>query len=419
MENSAFDRIVGYEGIKEELQQIIDMMLNPSIYKRLGAKLPHGILLIGQAGTGKTTLCEAFIEEAQTYSITLRKNSSDGDFVEKITKAFQDAKEKETAIILLDDLDKFANEDENHSDADEYVAVQSGIDSVKDNNVLVLATVNNPRKLPKSLIRAGRFDREIKMPMPTDREAEKILEYYMADKEIDPTVNKEDIVKMVGGNVAAVMESIINNAAIMAGAERCEQIRMKHIVNAVLRRQYNCADDKAIVDAEELEMRALHEAGHATVALALGEDVGFVSIADSEQYESGGFIHMAKPIKRRPNDVMICLAGKAACELYLPHTASGCSNDLMRAMTMLMRGITDNGTSGLFLLDGGELGCSSFDKLQETAVKAALERYLSESRDILLAERKLLVALKNALMDKKTLLYSDIKKLVEANKSTF
>ena len=163
MENSAFDRIVGYDTIKEELQQIIDMMLNPSIYKRLGAKLPHGILLIGQAGTGKTTLCEAFIEEAQTYSITLRKNSSDGDFVEKITKAFQDAKEKGTAIILLDDLDKFANEDENHSDADEYVAVQSGIDSVKDNNVLVLATVNNPRKLPKSLIRAGRFDREIKM----------------------------------------------------------------------------------------------------------------------------------------------------------------------------------------------------------------------------------------------------------------
>ena len=412
MEHCAFDNIVGYEGIKEELRQVIDMIDNPQFYEKLGAKLPRGILLIGAPGTGKTTLCQAFMKEAGLYPITLRKNSSDGDFVKEITTAFSKAKEQGSAIILLDDLDKFANEDESHSDAEEYVAVQAGIDWVKDSRVIVLATVNNPRKLPKSLTRAGRFDRQIKLPMPSAAESEEILSYYMADKPFDPSINTEDIVKMVGGNVAAVMESILNDAAIMAGAERCEYICQKHIVNAVLRREYDGFDSAEVMDEEEMRCRAIHEAGHATVALALGEDVGLISIAGGDNHEAGGFIHLANRIERRPYDVMVCLGGKVAAELYFKNVASGCHSDLERATLLVMNGISNNATAGLFLTDGGELGSSSFSSMQEVAVKTELQRYMTQTRNILLDNRELLEELNKAILEKRTLLYSDIQAIL-------
>ena len=154
---SALDKVIGYDAIKNEFHQIIDMIKNPERYEKLGARMPKGVLLDGQPGLGKTFLCTSFIEEAGIPSFTVRRDSGDEDFINKITKAFADAKANSPAIVFLDDMDKFANEDKDHRDCPEYVAVQSGIDSCKDAVVLTLATTNDSDDLPDSLRRTGRF----------------------------------------------------------------------------------------------------------------------------------------------------------------------------------------------------------------------------------------------------------------------
>ena len=125
---SAFDKVIGYETIKSELLQICDMIKNREIFEKLGAKLPQGILLSGDPGLGKTLMAKCFIEESGLPSFVIRRNKGNDDFVGEITETFREAKESAPAIVFLDDMDKFANEDDHHRDAEEYVAVQAGID---------------------------------------------------------------------------------------------------------------------------------------------------------------------------------------------------------------------------------------------------------------------------------------------------
>ena len=129
---NAFDKVIGYETIKNELRQICDMIHNKEVYEKLGAKLPKGILLYGEPGLGKSLMAKCFIEESGLKAYVVRRNKSNDDFIGEITDIFRKAKENAPSIVLLDDMDKFANEDSVHCDAEEYVAVQAGIDEVKE-----------------------------------------------------------------------------------------------------------------------------------------------------------------------------------------------------------------------------------------------------------------------------------------------
>jgi cell division protease FtsH len=153
------DRVIGYEGIKQELYRIIDIIRDPAKYKSLGVSAPKGILLSGEPGIGKTLMAKSFIKEAGLKTFTIRKDRPDGAFVDLIRETFKEAEKAAPSIVLLDDLDKFANEDDYHRDAEEYVTVQACIDDVKESDVFVLGTCNNSRKLPDSLVRSGRFDK--------------------------------------------------------------------------------------------------------------------------------------------------------------------------------------------------------------------------------------------------------------------
>ena len=132
-----FDKVIGYETIKRELLQVCDMLGNKGEYEKLGAKLPHGILLYGAPGLGKTLMAKCFIEESGLKTYTIRRNKGTDDFVGEITDTFKRARENTPSIVFLDDMDKYANEDERHCDAETYVAVQSGIDEVRDFDVFV------------------------------------------------------------------------------------------------------------------------------------------------------------------------------------------------------------------------------------------------------------------------------------------
>lgn len=421
---SAFDRIIGYQTIKEELLQICDMIHNREIYENLGAKLPQGILLYGDPGLGKSLMAKSFITESGLPAYIVRRDKGSDDFIGKITDTFEKAKKNAPAIVLLDDMDKFANEDDRHIDAEEYVAVQAGIDEVKGYNVFVFATVNEIRKLPRSLIRSGRFDRKIEVNSPTDRDAEEIIKYYLGQKKVSDNVNMDDLVKMVSYGSCAELETILNEAAIGAAYARKEKIEMDDLVKSVLRMQYDAPDNFTKKSSDALKEIALHEAGHLVVSEILTPgSVGLASLRTAGRDSTGGFIHRCMPVTRRAHHILISLAGKAAVELYYSGVcASGCQSDIRKAADNIRDAISESGTGGFGMIDVANHrfpeSSESFNSRNESVVHAELERYMFKAREILIKNRDFLEKAAQMLSEKETLLYSDIRKLRESIKIT-
>ena len=425
MSMSAFDKVIGYETIKNELLQICDMVHNKECYEALGAKLPQGILLYGDPGLGKTLIAKCFIEESGLKSYVVRRNKGNDHFISNITETFQKAKENAApCIVFLDDMDKFANEDSDHRDAEEYVAVQSGIDEVKNCDVFVLATANEMRKLPESLVRSGRFDRKIEVKRPTDKDANEIIEHYLSDKKVSENVNMEDLSKMISYSSCAELETILNEAAISAAYKRKTDIEMEDLVKSVLRMIYDSPDNYTKASAEDMKKTALHEAGHLVVSEVLCPgSVGLASLRSTGRDSTGGFIHRCKELSRRPYYVLVSLAGKAAVELYYCDTvASGCRSDINRACNYIRDGISENATLGFGMIDVSTQSfpetSENMNSRSEAVTHAELERYMRIAKDILLKNREFLERVTAALIEKETLLYSDIRALTESTTIT-
>lgn len=414
---SAFDKVIGYETIKSELLQICDMIHNREIYEELGAKLPQGILLYGDPGLGKTLMAKSFIEESGLNAYIVRRNKGNDDFIGDITDTFQKAKEKAPCIIFLDDMDKFANEDSNHRDAEEYVAVQSGIDEVKNCDVFVLATANKIWKLPNSLVRSGRFDRKIEVQCPTDKDANEIIAHYLSNKKVSESVNMDDLSKMISYSSCAELETILNEAAINAAYERKHSIEMNDLVKSVLRMQYDSPDNYTKTSAEDMRKTALHEAGHLVVSEVLCPgSVGLASLRSTGRNSTGGFIHRCKGISQKHHHVLISLAGKAAVELYyLDSCANGCHNDIDRAFNIIRDDISEDAALGFGMIDVSTdrfpATTENYKARNEAVTHAELERYMLKTRNILLKNKDFLEKATEALIEKETLLYSDIKAL--------
>ena len=215
-----FDRVVGYRSVKTELERIIDMMINPDAYSKLGVKTTRGLLLYGEPGVGKTTMAKCFIEASSRKTFTLRKDAPDGDFVKMIKKTFDDAKEAAPSIVFLDDMDKFANEDSYHKNAEEFVTVQACIDDVKEHEVFILATANDLDNLPDSLLRAGRFDKNIEVENPKGNDVVLIVKHYLKNKNLADDIDYKEIARMLDGRSCAALETVINEAGVYAGLKK-------------------------------------------------------------------------------------------------------------------------------------------------------------------------------------------------------
>ena len=417
----AFDKVIGYERIKNELLQVCDMIQNREVYEKLGAKLPQGILLQGDPGLGKTLMANCFMEECGLTPYIIRRTKGKEDFVTYITEIFREAKENAPAVILLDDLDKFANEDEKHQNAEEYVAVQAGIDEIKGRDVLVIATTNETKNMPDSLLRAGRFDRLYRVNYPTERDSFALLKHFLSDKPVSSKINTEDLSKMMASVSCAELESLLNSAAILAASKRKESIEMEDMVEPILQAEYGLAPiNHNERFAEQTKKVALHEAGHLVTAEVLDPGcIGLVSVrVNNFKGEVQGFVRRCKSNTNRRKEILITLAGKVATELYYSETcASGCSGDLRRAKKAIADGITESGTCGVGFLcdDGSHYGASDALYAQrEAAIHAEMERHMFKVRDILLKNRAFLEKVTEALVEKETLLYSDIREIRES-----
>lgn len=407
------DRVIGYEDIKNELYRIIDIVKYPEKYKKFGVSVPKGILLNGNPGIGKTLMAKCFIKETGLKTFVIRKDKPDGDFVDYIRETFEKAAKEAPSIVLLDDLDKFANEDEYHPNAEEYVTVQACIDDIKDSKVIVFATCNDFEKLPESLVRAGRFDKCYFMNFPEIEDAKKIIAFYLKDKKVGKDVDVEEIARFMEFRSCADLEMVINEAGIYAGYENKKCISQDDILKAVINKIFGGSKQLGC-DPESERKLAVHEAGHAVISeLLFPGQVAFISIAARNQGMKGLVKKNKDPrscsdFEDIEADIMISLAGKAATELILNEIDTGSRYDLRNANES-MRILLDNIAAYDFhtWCHGRETSKRVYDHLDD-AVATELSRYYIKTKNLLGKNREFLEAIVEKLLEKKTLSYKDI-----------
>lgn len=419
---SEFDKIIGYDDVKAELERLCDVIKNGEKYKALGVAPIGGLLLDGEPGLGKTLMANCFIKESGRKAFICRKNKPDGEFVNEIKNTFNEAVENAPSIILLDDMDKFANEDNQHRNAEEYVTVQSCIDEVKGKDVFVLATTNGTRDLPNSLLRAGRFDTIIGVKAPEGQDAVDIVKYYLSTKKSVAEVNAEDIARLLNGKSCAELETVINTAGQYAGYEGKEYIDMDDITRACLRVIYNAPESGVPHNKAVLERISYHEAGHAVVSELL--ESGSVDIVTIRRNtgNAGGFTSCHIPDdywiskKHMENRVISILAGKAATEIVFGDTDTGANNDLHRAFDIVTRFSDDYCTNGF----GCWTGMENSDNLltrRESRIVFDLENYYATAKKLLIENRAFLDNLAKRLQEKDTLVYSEIREIKERSRN--
>lgn len=418
MNKRAFDAVLGYEDVKLELVQLLDRLEDPAKYEALGVPEPHGLLLYGRPGVGKSTIAKCFLEASSRQTFVCRKDKPNGDFVKDIVRIFDEAADAAPSIVLLDDMDKFSNEDEGHRDAEEFVTVQACIDKVKDKQVFVIATANSINKLPESLIRAGRFDciTQIKCPQGTD--AELIVAHYLARKPFVEDPDVRCIARLMEDRSCAELETVVNQAGAYAAFEGRQTVQMKDMIKAILRIIFQ-APEKSNADERSLPLIACHEAGHALMAELLEPDsVDLVTVLTHDSDAAGVtslhrdalYFHSKKLMETR---VMVLLAGKAATEICYGHVDTGTISDLRRAFDIVHRFVDDYCSFGFDKFVYTRECSNDVYARRDAQVASELDRYYVQVRQLLIENRAALDKLTAHLLEEKTLLGSQVQHVLK------
>ena len=413
---SELDKIIGYADIKDELIRFCDVLKNFKEYKRMGVEIPSGILLYGEPGIGKTILAKSFIKESKIKSFTIRKDKHSREFVNHIRNTFDKAKKEECAIVFLDDIDKFANEDDFHKDAEEYVVVQSCIDDCKGSNVFVLATANNIYCLPNSLMRAGRFDKVIQMTCPGGDDAKKIIKHFLSKKRVLGDIDIDDISSFLAGHSCAELEMVINEAGIYAVFDKRAKIEQRDIIKACMRLIFDASESVEYIDSNILKKVAVHESGHAVISEILEPgSVNLVSICGYSN-NSGGITSVRKPddynfnVVAQENEVVRSLGGKAATEMIYGTFDLGCIDDLQRALDLVTTFVDNYCAYGFDAFEG----CNPSQYLLESKdrkVAKEMDRYYRKSKQIIAENRGFFDAMGQELLKEKTVTKKEIRRI--------
>ena len=419
-----FEKIIGYESVKKELRQISDVLKNKEYYEKLGARAPRGLLLYGEPGVGKSLMANSVIEASGRKAFVCRKDKPNGEFVNEIKKTFDAAAEAAPSIVFLDDMDKFANGDDDHPDAEEYVTVQSCIDEVKDKEVFVIATANRLSALPESLMRVGRFDRTIKISNPRGKDAKRIIEFYLKKTKCADGLDATEISRLMYGRSCAELETVINEAGIFAGFERTELITMSHFLKAYLHTVYKVQIDNLLNDelnAPLVGRRDLmtniiyHEAGHTTVREVLMPGSVMLVTAYSGFGEPGGITMFYDTDETVVEDAQLGiigrLGGSAATELKFGLRDMGASGDFDGVFDVVKELLTHNCTSGFAFHSNGWRDSEFLRNNYEKAVITEVERYFMKAKEILAANTELFEGIAHALAKKGILTSADIREI--------
>lgn len=424
---NAFDKIIGYNSIKNELRQISDTLKNRDSYDRLGVKAPRGLLLYGDPGVGKSLMASAVIEESGRKVFICRKDKPNGDFVKDIKATFDKAIENAPSIVYLDDMDKFANSDESHRNTEEYVTVQSCIDEAKDKELFVLATVNDIYCLPHSLRRAGRFDRLIEVEAPHGKDAEQIIAHYLKSKKISGEIDPITIAHIMDGRSCAELEAVINEAGLYAGYERAEYITMEHFMKACLGTVFGIGfrneeeDDECfstgLSDPRSVYSQVVcHEAGHAVVSEVLCPgSVTLICALRERKNGKGGFTacyndNSKSSLYWDKSRILTFLGGMAAVELKFGIQDYGSSGDLANALDYVKKFVMAKGLCG-FQYYSLVRPSPELQYRQEQVVATEVEKYYHKAKETLSLNAEFFEKVASALSRKGLLSACDLQKI--------
>ena len=358
-----FKDVAGIDEEKEELQEIVDFLKNPKKYTDMGARIPKGVLLVGQPGTGKTLLAKAVAGEAGVPFFII----SGSDFVEmfvgvgasRVRDLFEDAKKNAPCIVFIDEIDAVGRQrgaglggghDEREQTLNQMLVEMDGFSA--NEGVIVLAATNRPDVLDKALLRPGRFDRQIVVPAPDVKAREQILEVHARKKKLADDVDLNIIAKNTSGFTGADLENILNEAALLAARRDKQEIGEREIEDAMVKVTMGPEKKTRVRSDKEKKLVAYHEGGHAVVSRYLKTQDPVHEISIIPRGMAGGYT-MYRPTEDKSfisktemlENIVSLLGGRASEELVLGDISTGASNDIERATQIAKSMVTKYGMS--------------------------------------------------------------------------
>ena len=358
-----FEDVAGVDEEKEELQEIVEFLKNPRKFTDMGARIPKGVLLVGQPGTGKTLLAKAVAGEAGVPFFII----SGSDFVEmfvgvgasRVRDLFEEAKKKAPCIIFIDEIDAVGRQrgaglggghDEREQTLNQLLVEMDGFGT--NEGVIVLAATNRPDVLDKALLRPGRFDRQIVVSAPDVKAREQILEVHAKKKKLAEDVDLKIIAKNTSGFAGADLENVLNEAALLAARRNLTEIGMKEIEDAMVKVTMGPEKKTRVRSEKENKLVAYHEAGHAVVSRFLPTQDAVHQISIVPRGMAGGYT-MYRPTEDKSfmsktemeENIVSLLGGRVAEKLILDDISTGASNDIERATKIARSMVTKYGMS--------------------------------------------------------------------------
>ncbi len=434
-----FNSVAGATEAKEELKDVVDFLKNPEKYKRLGAKITRGVLLIGEPGNGKTLLARAVAGEANCPFFSV----SGSDFIEvfvgigaaRVRDLFAQARKAAPSIIFIDEIDAVGRHrgsglggghDEREQTLNQLLTEMDGFETTNE-PVIVLAATNRPDVLDKALLRPGRFDRRVDVPYPDLVSREQILNVHIKNIKMDPTVDIKKIARGTPGFSGADLANLVNEAAINASKQHdrsdvnindFEEARDKILLGKELKTIMLTEEDKKVT--------AYHEAGHALVRLLQpidtdplykvtiiprGKALGVThSLPEREKYTSSK--------EEMIHEIQMCLGGRAAEQLIFNKLMTGAYSDFKAATEIARKmvcfyGMTDNLGPVVYSQNQGEFVYSqkTAEKI-DTEVQNILEDCYKKTYQLIIDNKEKLEKLANALLEKETMYASEIYELL-------
>lgn len=413
----SFKDVAGLDEIKEELQETIDFLNNSSKYKKMGARIPKGILFYGPPGTGKTLLAKAVAGE--TNSVFLYASGS--EFVEKyvgvgakrVRSLFERAKKEAPSIVFIDEIDAIGSkrnlESNNEKDQtlNQLLVEMDGFNTHE--TVIVIGATNRLDLLDEALLRPGRFDRHIFVGSPNMKARQQILEVHTRNKPLDKSVNILDIARKTHGLSGADLANIANEAAIIAVRKNRSKITIEEFDAAIERVLAGLEIKNPTVLLKEKKTVAFHEAGHALVAKLLKtEMVQKVSIVPRGQAlgyvlkfpEEDRYLLTERELM---NKIVTLLAGRAAEELIFKEVTTGAKDDLDKATKIAREMVCSYGMSSLGPITIDEQHIKYDYELLRAEMKRILDKGYKDALKILEENRTLLNHIADTLIEKESI----------------
>lgn len=446
-----FADVAGIEEAKEEVQEIIDFLKSPQKFSKLGGKIPKGVLLVGAPGTGKTLLAKAIAGEASVPFFSI----SGSDFVEmfvgvgasRVRDLFEQAKKSAPCIVFIDEIDAVGRHrgaglggghDEREQTLNQLLVEMDGFEGTE--GVILIAATNRPDVLDPALLRPGRFDRQVVVPVPDVKGRLEILKVHAKNIPLDENVKLEVIARGTPGFSGADLANLVNEAALLAARKSKSNVDMSDIEFAKDKVMMGAERKSMIISDTEKKNTAYHEAGHALVAkFTPGTDpIHKVSIIPRGRALG---VTQQLPIDDKytyskdylTNTLKVLLGGRAAEEIALHHMTTGAGNDLERATDLARRMVTEWGMSE-------KLGPLTFGKKEEQIflgreiarhkdysekiaeeideeVKHLVMSAYEDAKGLLINNVDILEKFASTLLEKETVNASEIDEIVESVKS--